>query len=262
MLASMRRVKALFWLVLVLVVIGGGALIGMRVGRGKFSAASDVKPNLVEVTNAGGIHLYAARVGQHAILFDTGVDAAGGPIDAALGALRAGRTDVTDVFLTHGHFDHVAGAGQLPKAKIHLGSGDVALAEGKAAPDALMAVVLSKAMSAPPITVSDPITGAATFDVGEGKSVKAFPVPGHTAGSYAFLYDGVLFVGDIMVFKQGQLEPTPRIFNPHPEENKAAIRGLKAQLTNETVETVCTGHGGCTPKGLGRNLLDDLISRV
>jgi hypothetical protein len=25
---------------------------------------------------------------------------------------------------------------------------------------------------------------------------------------------------------------------------------------------VCTAHGGCTPKGLGRNLLDELISRV
>ena len=258
----MGWVKGIFFLALALAVIGGGAVIGMRVGRSKFSAASDVKPNLVEVTNAGGIHLYAARIGQRAILFDTGMDPSGGPIDAALGALRAGRSDVTDVFLTHGHFDHIAGAGLLAKAKIHLGGGDVALAEGKAPPDALMARLLSKAMSTPPIAVSDPIGAAASFDVGDGKAVKAFPVPGHTPGSYAFLYDGVLFVGDIMVFKQGQLEPTPRIFNPHPEENKAAIRGLKAQLANETVDTVCTGHGGCTPKGLGRNLLDDLISRV
>ena len=94
------------------------------------------------------------------------------------------------------------------------------------------------------------------------KVVKAFPVPGHTPGSYAFLYDGVLMVGDIMVLKQGRLEPPPRVFNPHPEQNQAAIVSLKKQLANETVDIVCTSHGGCTPKGLGKMLLDDLISRL
>ena len=43
---------------------------------------------------------------------------------------------------------------------------------------------------------------------------------------------------------------------------KAAIRALKLQLANETVDTVCTGHGGCTPKGLGRNQLTDLVARL
>ena len=72
----------------------------------------------------------------------------------------------------------------------------------------------------------------------------------------------MLIPGDIMVFKQGHLEPTPSVFNHHPEDNKAAIRSLKAQLEGETIEYVCTAHGGCTPKGLGRILLDDLIKRV
>ena len=67
------------------------------------------------------------------ILFDTGADPAGSPVDAALGALHAGRGDVTDVFLTHGHGDHTAGASGLGSAQVHLGAGDVPFAEKKVA---------------------------------------------------------------------------------------------------------------------------------
>ena len=98
---------------------------------------------------------------------------------------------------------------------------------------------------------------------GATKTVKAFPVPGHTPGSYAFLYDGVLIAGDIMVLKQGRLDTPPRVFNPHPDgERGASIISLKTQLANETIDIVCTSHGGCTPKGLGRMLLDELIARL
>jgi hydroxyacylglutathione hydrolase len=258
----MRRIKGFLAFVITIAILAGGAVGLIRYGRTKVGAPAEVKPQIVSVENASGIYLFAARPGAHVILFDTALDPEGRPIDAALGALRASRSDVSDVFLTHGHMDHTAGAALLGKAKIHLGAGDVALAEGKAEPEALFGKVMNKIVPAPPVTVTDPLSAASTVDVGDGKNVKALPVPGHTPGSYAFLYDGVLFVGDIMVFKQGRLELPPRMFDHHPEENKTAIRSLKTQLGEAPVETVCTAHGGCTPKGLGRSLLDDLISRV
>jgi hydroxyacylglutathione hydrolase len=257
----MRRVKAFFAIIVTIAILAAGAVVAMRVARQKASAPADVKPNLVAVASAG-IYLFAARVGPHVVLFDSGADPGGGPIDAALAALGAGRADVTDLFLTHGHMDHTAGAALLDKAHVHLGAADVALAEGKIPPEALAAKIMNKVIPAPPITANSPLTGAASIDVGGGKSVKAVPVPGHTPGSYAFLYDGVLFVGDIMVFKQGQLEPPPALFDPHPAENRAAIRALKTALAGDAVDIVCTGHGGCTPKGLGHNLLDDLAGRL
>jgi len=258
----MRRIKQVFALALVCgILLGAGALV-LRFGRARVSEATTIKPGLVSVTNAGGISVFAAKIGPRVIFFDTGLDPEGHPIDAALTGLGAYRGAIKDVFLTHAHMDHVAGASQLPEAQIHLGAADVPMAEGKTHPDGILVKVLELVVPAPPVAVNQPITGPASFDVGEGKTVKAFPVPGHTPGSYAFLFDGVLFVGDIMVFKQGQLEPTPSMFDPHPAENKAAIRSLKTQLANETVDTVCTAHGGCTPKGLGRNLLDELITRI
>jgi hydroxyacylglutathione hydrolase len=266
----MRAIKVTFILLIVLAAVAGGAVFGLRAGRDKVSQTSEVKTGFLTVTNAAGISLFAARVepGPHVVVFDAGLDPQGHPIDALLTALQAGRDDVTDLFLTHGHFDHVAGAPVLAKAKVHLGAADIPLATGKQSPDALAILLLGKALATPPINVNAPMTAAAVFPVGKpdaagvAKSIKAFPVPGHTPGSFVFLYDGILIAGDIMIFKQGRLDTTPRIFDAHPEENKAAIRSLKTQLANETIEIVCTAHGGCTPKGLGRNLLDELISRV
>jgi glyoxylase-like metal-dependent hydrolase (beta-lactamase superfamily II) len=258
----MRRIKGFFVLIVIIAALGALGAGALRIGRTQVSEAKVVKPNLVEVTNAWGIHVYAAKIGGRVIFFDAGLDPEGRPLDAALGALQAGRDAVSDLFITHAHPDHIAGAGQLPKARRHLGAADVALAEGKVPQEILVAKAMMLAVPPPPLSVDAPMTGAATFDVGEGKTVKAFPVPGHTAGSYVFLYDGVLFAGDIMVYKQNQLAPTPMVFDAHPEENKAAIRSLKTQLAGDEVNMVCTAHGGCTPKGLGRSLLDELISRV
>jgi glyoxylase-like metal-dependent hydrolase (beta-lactamase superfamily II) len=258
----MRRIKGFFAVIIVLVVLAGAGFGLLRMARTKVSEATAVKPNLFEVANAGGIYVFAAKVGPHVIMFDTGLDPEARPVDVVVGALGAGRGDVTDVFLTHGHMDHTAGASRLPNAKLHLGAGDVPLAEGKAQPEGLVPRLLNLVVPAPPLTISDPMNGAASFDVGGGATVKAFPVPGHTPGSFAFLYDGVLFVGDIAVLKQGQLEPPPGVFDPHPEENRAAIRALRTQLASETVDVVCTSHGGCTPKGLGKSLLDELASRI
>jgi glyoxylase-like metal-dependent hydrolase (beta-lactamase superfamily II) len=262
-----RLLKSLLVVAIIVCALGAGATVGLRASRGRIGVPATVKPDFVTVSNGFGIALFAARVapGPHVVLFDTGLDPQGRPVDALLGALGASRDDVTDVFLTHGHNDHVAGVPVLPKARVHLGAADVPLAAGQILPDALMAMAVGKMVGNPPITANAPLTGTATFPVGSadaGKMVKAFPVPGHTPGSYVFLYDGVLVAGDIMVRKEGRLDPTPRVADPHPDQNRAAIVSLKSQLANETVDMVCTAHGGCTPKGLGKTLLDELISRL
>src|SRR6516162_249469 len=101
----MRAIKNLFVLAIILGVIGGGAVVALRVARGKPSAPETIKPNLVGVS-AAGMSVYAARIGSHVVVFDTGADPEGRPVDAALSALGASRRDVTDVFITHAHSDH------------------------------------------------------------------------------------------------------------------------------------------------------------
>jgi glyoxylase-like metal-dependent hydrolase (beta-lactamase superfamily II) len=263
----MRGLKVLLVTAIVVAALGVGAAFGLRASRSKVGAPETLKTNFVGVTSSIDIGLFAARAapGAHVVVFDTGIDPEGRPVDALLGALAAKRDDVTDVFLTHGHPDHVAGVAVLPKARVHLGAPDVPLAAQQIQPDGILPMLVVKMVANPPVKANAELTGPATFPVGGDdatKVVKAFPVPGHTPGSYAFLYDGVLVAGDIMVFKQGRLDVTPRVTNPHPEQNQAAIISLKKQLANETVDIVCTAHGGCTPKGLGKTLLDDLIQRL
>lgn len=246
-----------------LVAIGGGSLVGMRTGRGKIASGGEVKPGVYGAKSGAGTYLYAAHAGHDVILFDTGADPEGKPIDGVLRGLLASRPDARYVFLTDGHFDHESGALSFPPGvRIFLGAPDVELAAGTVVPDGLATKLLTMVMKSPPLKVTDLLTGPQAIAVGDGKVVKAFPVPGHTPGSYAFLYDGVLFAGDIMIMKEGKLETTPWLFDPHPAENKAAIRSLKTQLGAETLDVVCTTHGGCTPQGSGRALLDDLISRL
>jgi hydroxyacylglutathione hydrolase len=260
----MRAIKNLFVLVIIVAILAGAGAIALRVARGKASGVEEIKPGIVAASSVSS-YVYAAKVGKNVILFDAGADPAGAPIDAVLGWLHAARSDITDVFVTHGHGDHTAGASSLGKLRIRLGAGDLALAEKKVPPEALAGKAFTAAMSTPAVTATDPLNGATTIDVGTAeavKKVKAFPIPGHTPGSYAYLYDGVLFVGDAMIFKQGRLDPAIKMFDAHPDENKASIRQLQKQVENEDVDIVCTGHGGCTPKGMGRNQLNDLVARL
>jgi glyoxylase-like metal-dependent hydrolase (beta-lactamase superfamily II) len=254
--------KRIVFILATLAAVAGGAVMGMRLGREKFSPPSQIKPDLYGLKSGGGIYIYGARVGDGIYVFDTGADPQGRPVDALLAALKGGRDDVRSIFMTHGHFDHIAGALQFPKARTYLGVQDVGLASGAVMPDALAAMALTKVMQIPPVSITNPIKGRQTFSLSQGQTVKAFPVPGHTAGSYAFLFDGVLFPGDIMILKEGRLETTPSVFDAHPEANRASIRALKTQLDTETLETVCTAHGGCTPKGMGRSMLADLVDRL
>lgn len=260
----MRAIKNLFVLVIIVAVLAGAATIGLRIARGKPSGVEEIKPGVVAASSISA-YVYGAKVGNKVILFDAGADPGGAPIDAVLGWLHAGRSDVTDLFVTHGHGDHTAGASTLGKVRVRMGAGDIALAEKKVPPEALAGKAMTLAMSYPAVTATDPITGPATIDIGAGadaKKVKAFPIPGHTPGSYAYLYDGVLFVGDAMIFKQGRLDPAIKLFDAHPDENKASIRALQKQVENEEIDIICTGHGGCTPKGMGRNQLNDLVARI
>ena len=256
-----RRILA--FVLLAIVAIAGGTLLGIRGSRGSFSRPTQIKPGICSLKSGAGVFVFGAKTERGVILFDSGADPAGKPIDAVLGCLGASRPDVREVFLTHAHFDHISGAASLaPTVKTHLGAGDAELAARNALPEGMAPKLLTLVMRPPAVRATDPLTGSQTYDVGGGKTVKAVPVPGHTPGSFAFLYDGVLFAGDIAIARDGKLDPTPSAFDPHPDQNRASIQALRTQLAGDRIETVCTGHGGCTPLGFGSTALDALASRV
>ena len=207
--------------------------------------------------------LYGARAGGGVILFDAGVDRAGGALDRLLASLGAGRADVREVFLTHGHFDHVAAAPLCTEAKIRVGAPDVAFLAQRAPTIGTFAVHSMRALfPPPPVFATDPLVGRVEIPLGGGDKVLAIPTPGHTPGSYVFVFDKTLFAGDTLVIDGDKLGFAMASFTVDPAANRRSIAALGEALSGVAVETVCTGHMGCTPPGRGAAMLAELVEEA
>jgi hydroxyacylglutathione hydrolase len=206
--------------------------------------------------------LYGARTGGGVILFDAGVDPEGGALDRLLGALGATRSDVHEVFLSHGHFDHVAAAPLCVHAKIHVGAPDVEFMAQRAPMIAPIAGrLLNAVFPVPPVHATDLLSGRVEIPVGDDK-VLAIPTPGHTPGSYVFVFDKVLFAGDSIVIDGEKLGFAMPAFCVDTAGNRRALAALGEALQGVEVQMVCTGHQGCTPSGRAPAMLAELFERA
>ena len=255
-----RRRRWLIGLFVVFVVLPAAFVITMRLKRTGHEPPVLVRGQTFRLRNFFS-EIYGARVGDKVVLFDAGIDTEGGPLDALLGALHATRDDVTDVFLTHGHFDHVAAAPLCKKARIHVGQEDEDLLTRRVPLTPAGARWFERILPVPPMKPTDLFTGRAELSVGDQKLL-VIPLAGHTAGSYVMLFDGVLIAGDSMQISDGKLDFAIASFSQDPAGNKRNLAGLKAALAGAPVEVVCTGHQGCTAPGEAPKLLDDLIARA
>lgn len=180
--------------------------------------AVDIRP-LVSPWGRFGLYSFFVDAPEPAIV-DTGV--ASSPAEGMAPALEAlGRRieDVRWILLTHGHIDHVGGAHALweltgRRAQVVVSEADAPLlrsrrahvqhyldvranylhdADGEAKQTAMAAGAISGEME-PHVLVR----GGETLSLGGGVAVSVHAVPGHTAGSVAYVVDGQddVFVGD------------------------------------------------------------------
>jgi glyoxylase-like metal-dependent hydrolase (beta-lactamase superfamily II) len=197
-------------------------------------------------------------VGSDVILFDAGMDPEGHAIDDMLRALRATRDDVKHVFLTHGHFDHVAAAGLYRNAQVHAGTGDLAMMAHRESARPITPRLFGALIDSSSVEPNSPLDERRRIDVGSGKSVLTMPFPGHTPGSFLFLFDGVPFTGDSILLEGGRLTHAMPGNSVDLAQNKVSIRSLAGLLENERVDYVCTGHMWCTAPGMAQELIQRL----
>ena len=235
--------------------------LALRMGRSHIGKPYPVRGEIVGVENLF-VPVFAARAGSQIVLFDTGIDVEGQALDALLDALHAGRDDVKHIFLTHGHFDHVAHAGLCKSAKVHLGAADLGIVTQREPTATIGDRIFSAMLPTPPYEPNTTHTGVWSLALEGGKEVLAIPLPGDTAGAYVYLYDGVLFTGDSIHRHGNHLGFALPIFAADMAQNRRSIAGLGAALTGHNVEVVCTGHEGCTAEGRGGPELADLIARA
>lgn len=245
---------ALLWRAAVaaaMIVVVGEVFV--RVSRGETTSPVEIAPGVIGEKGAFG-WLYAVRTAGGAILFDTGMDPKGRPIEAALTALGVSRGQVTDVFLSHGHVDEAAGVTAIPRARVHAGAFDVDLAGGGVPRRGIQRLIVPF-LPRPSARVADAIRGEEMIAISGGEVVLAIPVPGHTAGSTAYLLRGILFLGDSADYHDGRLVPPSRWFSSDAAQGERSLAMLAARAASLSVRRICTGHDGCSPDGSGVALL-------
>ena len=134
------------------------------------------------------------RDGYRVIVVDTGSFNARHNIHAGLERLGLAPADVTDVLLTHAHYDHALNWVLFPRARIHIGREEMAWAAEFGPGDHVIPELYIQALKASPqlALVED---GAEVLP-----GVRAVRCGGHTPGSLVYVLTGaewtVLFTGD------------------------------------------------------------------
>jgi len=234
-------------LVLVAVPLCAALVLFLPIMMGRLSSPAQVTlpGGLVELDD-GHVNVFMVRTGgDSVILFDCGEDREAKVVLAELKRLGLDRGAVKDIFLTHGHPDHVGGCGQFPGANVYTMVAERPLVEGKVAPRSPFARVMGP-LGDRAIKTTVPMSEGQIVRAGS-VTVRAMGLPGHTAGSAAFLVVGDLILGDAAVATSGRgIRPAEWLFS---DDKPAAIRSLKRlalQLEAEgaPINAVAFSHSG------------------
>ena len=183
-------------------------------------------------------------------LVDAGNDASGKAILAELSRRQLGPDAVVAILLTHGHPDHTAGLKLFPKARVVALEREVGLVEGTEGSHGPMTRLAPVRPTG--VKVSWPVRDGDLIVI-DDTEVRVYAVPGHTAGSAAYLVDGVLFLGDAAdTDDSGQMLGAPWIFSDSQSDDRESLTRLAKRLQQDhaVVKALAFAHSGVRTEGL------------
>lgn len=195
--------------------------------------------------------VYAARTDSGVIAVDLGWGEAPRALRRRLRALDATPADVAAVFLTHSHRDHIGAWHAVRTARFHLWVPEVPLFTGDSShadlPSRAARTAAGHAGPVPGEVAVQPFSRDTLFTFGRD-TVRAFTVPGHTAGSAAYLFRGVLFVGDAVARKPlTGFKGADPVFSRSAAENRESLRSLFDRVRPYGARWACNAHAKCAP---------------
>ena len=164
---------------------------------------------------------------HHAVVIDPGDDA-----PTVRRVLEERGLTLRAILVTHDHLDHIGAVRDLaadPGAEVWMARGDA---------DGL------RSFAPAPYQPEHLVTGGDTVEVA-GITFRVLDVPGHTAGSVAYVADGIAFVGDVLF--AGSVGRTD-LDGGDMDTLLASIDLLRRELPEDTV--IASGHGPATTLGL------------
>jgi glyoxylase-like metal-dependent hydrolase (beta-lactamase superfamily II) len=155
------------------------------------------------------------------VLVDVGPPSTGNEIGAALGQVGAAWSDVSDIVLTHAHFDHVGGLDEVaehaPQAVVWAGAAD-------------LSEIRFDGRALEPLKEGDRV-----------RDVVILETPGHTAGHLSLLDEAnsLILVGDAVGNVGEALSFGPPAFTADPDQARASLE----RLAGLDVERFVFSHG-------------------
>lgn len=204
---------------------------------------TEVAPGVTQVSD-GPVNSFIVQLGEGRVaLVDCGADRQAERIIRRLHAQGFSADQVTAIFLTHGHRDHLGGCHQFPRAVVYALEAEQPLIEGRVVARGPLPRFRSAASDLE-VHVDRAMQSGDSVQV--GVLAQVFGVPGHTAGSAAWLLRGVLFMGDSATLERsGSLRPAAWVFSDDQRENRTSLEALPAKLPAR-VEALAFGHSGPT----------------
>ena len=246
----MKRILKIVGLIALLLVVAVAALI-LPAFLGRRAITDGVEVNGVRIVKDGMVSVAVVSVGEGQVaLIDAGNDKAGTAILAELSRRKLGPDAVSAIFITHGHPDHTGAIAVFPRAQVMAFETEAPLIEGLTGPHG-------------PLTRLFPVrpTGVHVLHLlHDGETVtlgptqfQIFAVPGHTAGSAAYLVNGVLMMGDAAdAGGDGKMIGSPWVFSDSQPQDRASLVALNQRLVGEhaDVKAIAFAHSGVLEEGL------------
>jgi glyoxylase-like metal-dependent hydrolase (beta-lactamase superfamily II) len=194
--------------------------------------------------------IYLTRTDSGVVVVDLGWFGGAGKLQEGLKALGARPEDVRAVLLTHSHRDHIADWRLVKGATFYLSAPESALFVGGAQHRGPLTRLVERMIRtdrpAPGDVRVHSFATDTTIVVGRD-TVRTFLVPGHTAGSAAYLIRNRLFVGDAMTMMPVLgFGPARWVYSDDVGQSTASLEALWKRLPVDSTRLVCTAHGKCS----------------
>ncbi|PZR17683.1 MAG: hypothetical protein DI536_05080 [Archangium gephyra] len=238
-----RKLLIAVGVVVALLVIAGASIASAFAGLVPVPATAELGEGVTSVAD-GYVQAYIVPIGEgSAILIDCGQDPAGTAIKAQLAEKKL---TVKAALITHGHADHTNGCAAFPGIEIASLENEKPVIEGLVAARGPVPKLLKNDPAKSP-KVTRVLRDGDTLGFGEAV-VQVFSMPGHTAGSAAYLTRGVLFVGDAASgVEGGTVRIAPWAFNDDGAQARESIEAMRKRLLDVKVRTVAFSHTGSLP---------------
>ena len=213
-----------------------------------------LKPRSSAVAFSGGTNrsmIYLARVDSGVVAIDLGWWGSTRAVRRALADIGASPAAVTHVFLTHSHRDHIGAWRLVRGSTFHLAAREKPAFFGSERHEGFLPREAERLR--PTDLPEEGEIAVRTFSrdtafVFGADTLRAFLVPGHTAGSAVYLFRGILFLGDAVGYMPiGGFRPALSMFSNDADRARASLASLWERLPESGVTHACTAHAECAP---------------